>query len=161
MVVMGFRTNWQVCVFDPENGKPHTYFKYESFDVSYSYSSSNASVGYSSSSSNGALSASAPSTMGGVPMYTHSSSNPYTTNTTITSVGSHGSEIEVRPGDIVYVVACLSSSVAVYHYKTHSFFSIYDSELSNLRPILIEQDAIDMELKYGNSTELEVHIHGA
>lgn len=159
MVVMGFRTNWQVCVFDPENGKPHTYFKHESFDVSYSYSSSNASAGYSSSSSsNGALSASVPSTVGGVPTYTHSPSNPYTT---ITSVGSYGSEIEVRPGDIVYVVAYLSSSVAVYHYKTHSFFSIHDSELSNLRPILIEQDAIDMELKYGNSTELEVHIHGA
>lgn len=139
---MGFKTNWQVCVFDPSDGKPHQCVK---FDDNYHDD-------VSQSASNG-----------------YSSNQIYTTSPTVTTSGSfvavnrlNETTIELKPGDIVYLVAYNSGdySMLLYHYKTHSFFSMSYDMLPALRPILIEQDAIEMELKHNNSVELEVHLNG-
>lgn len=98
------------------------------------------------------------------------------TNATITSLGPAGSAsqpsvritavddteyISISPGDVIYFVNFPSDQYSYhygFHYKSLKFFEFHLDSLSLFRPILIEQDVIDMNLKYNNHHELEPHL---
>lgn len=98
------------------------------------------------------------------------------THATITTLGPVGSAsqssvqitavdttefISISPGDVVYFVNFPSDQYSYccgFHYKSLKFFEFNLENLSLFRPILIEQDVIDMNLKYNNHNELEPHL---
>lgn len=78
-----------------------------------------------------------------------------------TVVANDVKRISISPGDVVYLVSISSHQYSYcygFHYKSLKFFEFNLDNLSLFRPILIEQDAIAMNLKYNNHNELEPHL---
>ena len=70
-------------------------------------------------------------------------------------------QISISPGDVVYFVDISFHQFSYcygFHYKSLKFFEFSLDNLSLFRPILIEKDVIDMNLKYNNHNELEPHL---